>query len=81
MRKRPEVLECFEVSGPFDYLVKVVCPSLAAYQQLSEAWLDDASLNVGRVVTNIVLRPVRDDGVYPVSAVDAALAPALDQDT
>ena len=69
MRKLPEVLECFEVSGPFDYLVKVVCPSLAAYQQLSEGWLDDPSLNVGRVVTNIVLRPVRDDGIYPVSAV------------
>ena len=69
MRGRPEVLECFEVSGPFDYVIKLVCPSLSAYQKLSESWLDDSSMNVGRVVSNIVLRPVRDDGVYPVKAI------------
>jgi DNA-binding Lrp family transcriptional regulator len=68
MRKLPEVLECFEVSGSFDYLVKIVCPSLATYQKLSEAWLDDPAMNVGRIVTNIVLRSVRDEGIYPVSA-------------
>jgi len=73
MRKRPEVLECFEVSGPFDYLVKIVCPSLVAYQKLSEAWLDDPAMNVGRIVTNIVLRPVRDEGIYPVTALEPAL--------
>lgn len=71
MRKQPEVLECFEVSGAFDYLVKIVCQSLAIYQKLSETWLDDPSLNVGRIVTNIALRPVQDGSVYPVSAVDA----------
>jgi DNA-binding Lrp family transcriptional regulator len=69
VRSRNEILECFEVSGAFDYVIKIACPSLAHYQKMSESWLDDASLNVGRVVSNIVLRSVRDDTVYPVTGV------------
>ena len=69
VRGRPEVVECFEVSGAFDYVIKIVCPSLAAYQDMSESWLADPSMNVGQVVSNIVLRPIRDDSVYPLSAV------------
>ncbi|HEY8508713.1 MAG TPA: Lrp/AsnC family transcriptional regulator [Steroidobacteraceae bacterium] len=67
MRAREEVLECFEVSGPFDYVVKIVSPSLAAYQKLSESWLDDSSMNISRIVSNIVLRPVKDETIYPVT--------------
>jgi DNA-binding Lrp family transcriptional regulator len=70
LKTRPEVLECFEVSGPYDYVIKIACPSLAAYQKMSESWLDDTSMNVGRVVSNIVLRPIRDDTVYPLSVVE-----------
>lgn len=70
MRSRPEVFECFEVSGAFDYVAKIVSPSLAAYQQLSESWLDDPSMNVARIVSNIVLRPIRDESVYPVGLAD-----------
>lgn len=69
VRGRPEVVECFEVSGAFDYVIKIVCPNLAAYQKMSESWLEDPSMNVGQVVSNIVLRPIRDDSVYPLSAV------------
>lgn len=68
VRGRPEVVECFEVSGAFDYVIKIVCPSLAAYQKMSDGWLDDPSMNVGQVVSNIVLRPIRDDSIYPLSA-------------
>ncbi len=68
IRSRPEVLECFEVSGPFDYVAKIMCPSLAAYQKLSESWLDDPSMHVARIVSNVVMRSITDSSVYPVEA-------------
>lgn len=62
-----EVIECFEVSGKFDYVIKIVCPDLEAYQQLTESWINDPSLHVERIEGNVVLRAAKDGGVYPVS--------------
>lgn len=70
LRDTPEVIECFEVSGPFDYIAKLVCEDLDAYQDLTTGWIDDPELGVARVVTNVVLRPVRDFGRYPIFAAE-----------
>lgn len=66
LKDMPEVIECFEVSGPFDYIAKIACPDLESYQDLTDSWLDDPELGVTRVVTNVVLRPLRDLGNYPL---------------
>jgi DNA-binding Lrp family transcriptional regulator len=66
MRECPEVLECFELSGQFDYIVKVACTSLAAYQELTESWINDGSLHVERIESNIVLRAAKDGTLYPI---------------
>jgi DNA-binding Lrp family transcriptional regulator len=63
----PQVIECFEIGGTFDYIIKVVCPDLEAYRQLTESWVNDPSLPVERIESNIVLRTAKDPGVYPVS--------------
>jgi len=68
LKDTPEVIECFEVSGPFDYIAKIACPDLETYQDLTDSWIDDAQLGVTRVVSNVVLRPLRDLGVYPLFA-------------
>lgn len=68
LKETPEVIECFEVSGPFDYIAKIACRDLEAYQTLTDAWIDDADLGVTRVVTNVVLRPLRDFGTPPIFA-------------
>ena len=73
LRSSPEVLECFEVSGVFDYIVKVACASLAAYQELKESWINDPSLHVMRIESNIALRAAKEGGIYPVQI---ALSPA-----
>jgi DNA-binding Lrp family transcriptional regulator len=65
-RRAPEVVECHQVSGDFDYLVKLACRSLEHYRELTAAWLDDASLGVARVTGHAVLRPVRHFGGYPL---------------
>jgi DNA-binding Lrp family transcriptional regulator len=65
----PQVLECFEVTGSFDYIAKVACPSVGAYQQLTEGWINDAALHVTRIESNIVLRAPKDNGLYPIGIV------------
>lgn len=62
----PEVVECFEVSGEFDYIAKLICPDVDAYQALTQGWMDDTELGVVRVTSNIVLRPVRDMAPPPL---------------
>jgi DNA-binding Lrp family transcriptional regulator len=69
IRNCPEVVECFEISGVFDYIIKIVCPDLEAYQRLIDSWVNDPSLPVERVESNIILRATKDGGVYPVSIV------------
>lgn len=66
MRRCPQVLECFDVSGAFDYIAKLACPSVPAYQRLIESWVDDTALHVERVEGNIVLRFAKDQGLYPI---------------
>ncbi|QJE73461.1 Lrp/AsnC family transcriptional regulator [Aerophototrophica crusticola] len=66
LRDTPEVIECFEVSGEHDYIAKLVCRDIAAYQELTQGWIDDPQLGVSRVTSNIVLRPVRDFGSVPI---------------
>lgn len=62
----PEVVECFEVSGEFDYIAKLICRDVDAYQALTQGWMDESELGVVRVTSNIVLRPVRDLAPAPL---------------
>jgi DNA-binding Lrp family transcriptional regulator len=62
-----EVVECWEVSGTVDYVARFVCRDLAAYQELTTALIEDASLGIARIVSHVALRPVRKFGGYPES--------------
>ena len=62
-----EVVECWEVSGTVDYIARFVCADLAAYEELTSALIDDASLGVARVVSHVALRPIRRFSGYPTS--------------
>ncbi len=63
-----EVVGCWLVSGEFDYLVRLVCPDLDAYHRISNAWIDDLSMSVARVVSNAELETVKSVGEVPASA-------------
>ena len=60
-----DMVECWEVSGTVDYLARFVCADLAAYEELTSALIDDASLGVARIVSHVALRPVRRFTGYP----------------
>ena len=62
----PEVVECYEVSGHFDYIAKIVATDIDAYQDLTAAWLDDSEMGIARIESNVVLRPVQELGSPPL---------------
>ncbi len=69
MAASPEVVACYIVSGRYDYLVRVASPNLAHYHRLINAWLDDATLGVEKIVTNIELQTIKEFAGFPLPAV------------
>lgn len=72
MATTPEVVACYVVSGRYDYLVRIACPHLAQYHTLISAWLDDATLGVEKIVTNIELQTIKEFAGFPLLGPAAA---------
>jgi len=53
-----EIIECIATGGGMDYVLKVVCPTLAAFQELIQTMVD-AELGVDRYMTYIATRTVK----------------------
>ena len=66
MAATAEVVACYVVSGRYDYLVRIACPHLAQYHALISAWLDDATLGVEKIVTNIELQTIKEFAGFPL---------------
>jgi len=67
IKDRTEVMECYLVTGKFDYFVRVVVPSLSAYESfLSETLL--RMPNVSTVESSFTLREVERKTVVPLPA-------------
>lgn len=58
--KSSEVVECVATGGGMDYVLKVVSPSLADFQNLMESMLS-AELGIERYMTYIVTRGVKSE--------------------
>jgi DNA-binding Lrp family transcriptional regulator len=63
----PAVVELQVVAGEHDYVARVVAPSLAAYEALTDAFLADPGFGIGRIQTTFVLKTLKSFGGYPVS--------------
>ncbi len=65
IKDRKEVMECYLVTGKFDYFIRVVVPSLAAYETfLSETML--RMPNIATVESSFTLREVERKVVMPI---------------
>lgn len=53
--RHQEIVECYNVSGGYDYLVKVVAPSVARFQELMECLLKE-DIGIENFKSRIVLR-------------------------
>lgn len=64
----PAVVEVQVVSGEYDYVARIVSPSLAAYEALTGAFLADPAHGVGRINTTFVLKSLKLLERYPVGS-------------
>ena len=59
VKKRPEVLDCWLVSGPFDYLVRLAFKDLEAYRALTSDWLAREAFRIEKIVGSPELQAVK----------------------
>jgi DNA-binding Lrp family transcriptional regulator len=65
IRNVPEIVEATQVSGEFDYLLKVVVPDIRAWRELA-ARLQDSASGVEKVFTHIVLKEPKSFSGFPL---------------
>ena len=68
----PSSRECWAVGGGIDYLMKVVAPSVEAYQALIDGLLE-AEIGIARYFSYIVTKAVKQEPV-PLEPLRAAAA-------
>jgi DNA-binding Lrp family transcriptional regulator len=65
--EHPAVVELQVVNGEYDYIARIVAPTLAAYEALTEAILADTGHGIGRIHTTFVLKTLKSFEGYPVT--------------
>ena len=63
----PEVVEAAQVSGPFDYLIKAVCPDVRAWGELADRLLQE-DLGVDKIASHILMKDAKPFTGAPVTA-------------
>jgi DNA-binding Lrp family transcriptional regulator len=66
--KYHEIVECYNVSGGYDYLLKIVAPSISCFQGLMDRLLED-DIGIEKFASRIVLRQPLDQRGYPLSTI------------
>ena len=66
--KYEEIIECYYVSGGYDYLLKIVASDVGCFQELMEKMLEDA-IGIERFASRIVLRQPLKRREYPLSII------------
>jgi DNA-binding Lrp family transcriptional regulator len=76
--QRPEVLECYLMTGDSDYLLRVVVPDVAAYERFLKEALTQIDGVVG-IKSSFALRQVKYSTALPLPGTPAtAAAPPMD---
>lgn len=61
----PEIMEAAQVSGEFDYLVKIVVPDIRTWRELA-ARMQEGDHGVEKVISHIVLKDAKAFSGYPL---------------
>lgn len=72
--KLPEVLECYHMTGQYDYLLKVVVADMNQYQDFIVNKLAKLT-NIGTVQSSFIMTEVKHQLAYPVSIQDDTKKP------
>ncbi len=61
----PEVIEAAQVSGPFDFMLKVITRDVHAWSELADAMIE-ADLGVDKITSHILMKQSKPFTGYPV---------------
>lgn len=61
----PEVIDCWLVSGTFDFLVRIGCKDIAQYRELAERWLSSKAFKIDKILTTTELQEIRRGAASP----------------
>jgi len=67
LQRIPAVIEASRVSGPYDYLVKVVVSDIGAWREVVTLMLDEAN-GVEKVTSHVLMEDVKVFRGYPLQA-------------
>lgn len=65
VKDRPEVLQCWALTGDYDFTLRVVSPDMAAFDRFLEDFIFTLP-GVSQVKSNIALRQIKDDTALPI---------------
>ena len=65
VRGMPEVVECYKVSGEFDYILRFVCADMARYNAISDALLR-VGHGVDKMSSHVVFDRTKEFMGYPL---------------
>ncbi len=74
MRRRPEVMECYLMTGDADYLLRVVVPDLSAYERFLMDHLTRIR-GIASIKSSFALRAVKHGSELPLPEAPAAIEP------
>lgn len=63
----PEILECYTVSGSFDFLLKVVAPNMQKYLEITDELIQsvESEMNLN---THVVMEEIKASREYPIGS-------------
>jgi DNA-binding Lrp family transcriptional regulator len=62
----PAVVELQIVSGEYDYIARIVASTLAAYEEMTDAFLTDPTFGIARIHSTFVLKLLKSFDGFPV---------------
>lgn len=71
LNKMDAIVALDEVSGDCDYVARFVTATIADYQQLTAALLEDSELGIERIVSHVVMRSIKDFAGFPLTPHDS----------
>ena len=71
-----EIVDWYNVSGGYDYLLKIVVPSISCFQELMEHLLAE-DIGITKFTSRIVLRHSTGTNTYPIGLIAAGKSRAM----
>ncbi len=67
INKIPEIMECYQVTGNADYVIKVMMKDMRAFEELISQKLSKME-EIGQMQTMVILSQIKDSKVLPLSS-------------